>query len=122
MWLVLFNAIFFIVFLVFAALQKNDPDPALWMGIYLYAAVWCGLAAFGIYSLIGYGIGIAVYLVYATYLFFTEDGVKDWITRHRAASITASMKAEEPWIEKTREFFGLLIATAVLLVNFLVFS
>ena len=118
MWLTVFNIFFFIVLVVFAAFQWNDPDALVWMSMYLYTALWCGLAVLGTYSPIGYIIGMAVYLPYATYLFFAEDGVRDWITKHKAASITASMAAKKPWIEKTREFFGLLIATAVLLVNY----
>lgn len=118
MLLIAFNIVFFFAFVAFAAVQINDPDPWLWAGIYLYAALWCGLAVFGIFSTVGYALGLLVYVPYAAYLFFAKDGVWDWATKHRAASITASMKAEQPWIEKTREFFGLLIAVAVLLVNF----
>jgi hypothetical protein len=28
------------------------------------------------------------------------------------------MKAEKPWIEKTREFFGLLIITGALIIDY----
>jgi hypothetical protein len=51
------------------------------------------------------------------YFFFTENGVLDWIQKHNAENIAASMKASTPWIEDTREFFGLVILIVVLLVN-----
>jgi len=52
------------------------------------------------------------------YLFFTTDGVLDWIQKHNAEDIAGHMKATTPWIEDTREFFGLLILIAVLAVNY----
>jgi phage-related holin len=113
----IFNLIFCILFILFAALQYNDPDPYIWMPIYLYAAVLCWLAFKGRYyrgALLG---GIAVYLAYAVYLFFADDGVLDWITKHNAANIAGTMKAEKPWIEETREFFGLVILIVVLLID-----
>lgn len=43
----LFNYLFAFLFLVSAGLQYNDPDPYLWMPIYLFGAVLCFLAARG---------------------------------------------------------------------------
>ena len=40
----IFNFFFVIVFIVFAALQYNDPDPYIWVPLYLYAALLCWLA------------------------------------------------------------------------------
>ncbi|MFD2245472.1 transmembrane 220 family protein [Pontibacter ruber] len=34
-------------FIVFAALQYNDPDAAVWVAVYLIAAAFCFLAAYG---------------------------------------------------------------------------
>jgi len=59
-----------------------------------------------------------VYLVYATYLFFDKYGVMDWATNHNAENIAQTMKAGKPWIEETREFFGLFILIIVLLVDY----
>jgi hypothetical protein len=63
-------------------------------------------------------IGIILYAVYAAYLFFAEDGVLDWIQLHNEENITSSMKATKPWIEETREFFGLVILIIVLTIDF----
>src|SRR6185436_8017960 len=113
-----FNLIFFIVFVLFAALQYNDPDPYIWIPIYGYAAVLCFLAFRRKYFPAAYLVGIGVYLLYAVYLFFTKNGVLDWATEHQAESIVQTMKAEKPWIEDTREFGGLLILIVVLLIDY----
>jgi hypothetical protein len=114
----IFNLIFCILFILFAALQYNDPDPWLWIPIYLYAAILCWLAFRGKYFPKAYLLGIAGYLIYAVFLFFTEDGVLDWITKYKAANIAGSMKAEKPWIEDTREFLGLVILIVVLVIDY----
>jgi len=59
-------------------------------------------------------------MIYAIILFFSEDGVRDWILKYKRPSITESMQATKPYIEKTREFFGLLIASAALTINYIV--
>ncbi|WP_431198932.1 transmembrane 220 family protein [Mucilaginibacter sp. P25] len=41
----IFNIIWVVLFVTFAGLQYNDPDPYLWMPIYLYCAWFCYLAA-----------------------------------------------------------------------------
>lgn len=114
----IFNIFFCLVFILFAGLQYNDPDPYIWMPIYLYTAVLCFLAARKKFHRGAYLIGILVYLVYATYLFFDKYGVMDWATNHNAENIAQTMKATKPWIEETREFFGLFILIIVLLVNY----
>ena len=115
----LFNLIFFILFLLFAALQYNDPDPYIWIPIYVYAAALCMLAYQNKWYPKAYLYGMIIYAAYAIYLFFTKDGVLDWVFEHNAESLVNSMKAEKPWIEDSREFGGLLILIIVLLVNYI---
>jgi Ca2+/H+ antiporter len=114
----IFNLIFCLLFIFSAALQYNDPDPYVWMPIYLYGAVLCWLAFKNKFYPKAYLTGIIIYTVYAVGLFFWKDGVWDWMTQHHAEDIAATMKAEKPWIEETREFFGLVILIVVLLVNY----
>ena len=114
----IFNYFFCIVFIVFAALQYNDPDPYVWIPIYGYTAVLCWLAAREKFYPVAYWAGIAVYAVYAGYKFFDKNGVWDWITIHHEQNIAETMKAETPWVEETREFFGLVILIVVLLINY----
>jgi hypothetical protein len=113
-----FNLGFCIIFILFAALQYNDPDPYVWIPIYMYAAVLCWLAFRNKFFPKWYITGILVYAVYAVYKFFDENGVWEWMTKHRAENIADSMKATQPWIEETREFFGLVILIIVLLIDF----
>jgi hypothetical protein len=114
----IFNIICVILFVIFAALQYNDPDPYVWIPIYLYTAVLCWLAARNKYYPKLMLAGVAVYALYGLYLFFTNDGVVDWVTKHHAENIAGQMKASTPWIEDTREFFGLCLVSAALLINY----
>ena len=60
-----------------------------------------------------------MYAVYATILFFDKTGVINWATVHHGENIASTMKAEQPWIEETREFGGLVMLIVVLLLNYL---
>ena len=86
----------------------------------MLAAIGCGLAAFKIYYPSVYLGLICFYLIYAIILFFAKDGVRDWALKYNRPSIAESMQATKPYIEKTREFFGLLIISAALAVNYFV--
>ncbi len=110
---------FFIVLFVFAAaVQYNDPDPYIWMPLYLYGAFLCYRAIQRKkYKPVLYIIGLAVYLSYAVYLFLDNNGVLSWAKEHNAENIVQSMKATKPWIEETREFFGLLLLIIALVSN-----
>lgn len=112
-----FNILFCVLFVIFAALQYNDPDPYIWMPIYLYSAGLCFMAARNRYFPKAYLIGIVAYLVYAIYLFFDKTGVINWVQEHDAENIAQTMKATKPWVEETREFFGLAILIIVLSIN-----
>lgn len=114
----IFNLLFSLLFLAFAALQYNDPDPYIWMPIYLYGTILCWLAFRNQFYPKAYIAGILIYTGYAVYLFFAADGVLDWMQKHNAENIAATMKATKPWIEETREFFGLVILIIALTVNF----
>lgn len=113
----IFNILLCVLFLISAGLQYNDPDPYVWIPIYLYGAILCWLAFRNQYYPKAYVAGIIIFAGYALYFFFTENGVLDWIQEHNAENIAATMKATKPWIEDTREFFGLVILIVVLLVN-----
>jgi hypothetical protein len=115
----IFNILFAILFLISAVLQYNDPDPYLWIPIYLYGVIICWQAFHNKYYPVACIFGIVVFTAYAVYLFFTEDGVLDWIQEHNAENIAGTMKASTPWIEDTREFFGLVILIIVLAINFI---
>lgn len=115
------NIIFGILFILSAALQYNDPDPYLWIPIYLFPAVLCFQAARGIFYPRLYIFTIVILGIYALYLLLEPTGVISWATEHHAENIVQEMKATKPWIESTREFFGLLIIIVSMVIN-LVYS
>ena len=114
----IFNLIFCVLFILFAALQYNDPDPYIWIPLYLFAAILCWLAFRKRFYPRLYLVGITIYALYAAYLFFSKDGMLDWIREHDSENIANEMKATKPWIEATREVLGLVIMIVVLLVNY----
>jgi len=116
----IFNLVFAILFVVSAALQYNDPDPYIWIPIYLFGAFLCWSSYQGNHHDGLYLALIAVCGVYGIYLLLDENGVISWARDHGAESLVQSMKADKPWIEETREFGGLIILIAVALVNLLV--
>lgn len=112
-----FNIIFTFVFVLFAFVQINDPDPYLWIPIYLYAALVCFLNVKNKYDALAHLGAIVFCIVYGIKLLLVKDGVVDWIQLHHAENIVQSMKATKPWIEQTREFGGLLIIIIVMVAN-----
>ena len=91
------------LFLAFAAAQLNDPDPAAWVLLYSGTAVFYILFIFGMVFRPVLYIWVGISAIWALSLL---PELYNWIVIG-APSIVSSMKAEEPWIEFTREFFGL---------------
>ncbi len=115
-----FNYIFSGLFIVFALLQINDPDPYLWIPIYGYVALVCFLDARGKYDAFAH-IGTLIFcFLFGLKLFFARDGVLAWFNQHEAESLVQSMKATKPWIEQSIEFGGLLIISIVISINMVI--
>lgn len=112
-----FNIAFVVLFVIAAALQYNDPDPYIWIPIYVYGAFLCYKTIQQKYNPLLYITALLIYSAFAVYLFIDKTGVLNWATKHSAENIAETMKASKPWIEETREFFGLLILIIVLLIN-----
>jgi len=113
----IFNGVMAFVFLVFALLQFNDPDPYLWIPVYGYTALVCILNAKGKYDgFANYGL-IIFCLIYGIKLIISPNGVFSWFTEHEAENLVQTMKATKPWIENTREFGGLLIIAITASIN-----
>jgi hypothetical protein len=117
-----FNQLFVFIFILFAIVQYNDPDPYLWVPIYLFPAVICFLATREKFYKNAYTGGFIFFSLYAVYKLLDQNGVIDWMRFHDAANIAATMKAEQPWIEESREFFGLAIILIVLFINYKKFT
>ena len=111
------NLLLAVVFIIFAFLQINDPDPVLWILIYGLMAVACILAAFGYY----YSKVLAVILVLLlAYSFVYIEGVMEWFRSDEKAMLFDDLaKMQYPYIEDSREFLGLFICIAVLTMHLL---
>ncbi|MCS4436095.1 transmembrane 220 family protein [Aquiflexum gelatinilyticum] len=101
-----------IVFLLFAYWQVNDPDPQIWVSVYLLAAIFCGLAVMGKHPLIPLGIIIVASIIGAVYFYPTS--VSEWVN-YELENKDLTMKTQES--EEARETFGLLIIAAILSVS-----
>lgn len=99
-----------IVFLLFAGVQYNDPDPLTWGTMYAFVGIIAGLAAFGKYYKWLTLVGLAVVVIWMLSLL---PSFIHWI-QMGMPSIVEHMKAESPHIEYTREFLGLVLAGGTL--------
>lgn len=113
--MLLFRRIFFglwcLFFLLFAFWQWNDPDPWLWMTLYVAAAVLCALAAMGRFPMPVLLTLIVACLIGAVYLY--PSSVNEWIQQELQQQ-DLSMKTQS--MEEARESFGLLIVAIILSV------
>ena len=96
----------FVLFTAFAALQLNDPDPWLWLGIYGIVALSALLLSF---TKLPSAMLLSVTLLLSFYAATFIPDVFEWI-RAGTPDITGYMQADAPLTELMREFFGLCIA------------
>jgi len=102
-WIDLFVAL---AFLLMAAVQINDPDPAYWILVYGATALLGRFTCVGTAMAIGAaGVGLLDALPGFVQYFLSGD----------PESLTGAMLAEKPWVEPAREFLGLAMALAALL-------
>ena len=101
-----------LLFIVFAGVQLNDPDPLLWICIYFSVAVVCIL---GFYTRYFPKLTFTLALVFLGYSLWFIPGVKEWLMQDNRAQLFDNVaKMEHPFIEESREFLGLWIAAATL--------
>lgn len=111
----LVNLLLAVMFMAFAFVQINDPDPIAWILIYGAMAAVCVMAAFRYYPRIFMIAQLVAYVVYAIFLF---DGVKEWFAQEdRTVLFDEIAKMQHPYIEESREFLGLCICIIVLAVH-----
>jgi hypothetical protein len=111
------NLLLALMFIAFAYVQINDPDPVVWILIYGSMAVICVLAAFNITPRIIMGVMMAVFVAYS-FVFF--NGVKEWFAQpDKSVLFDDVLKMQYPYIEESREFLGLMICVTVLAIHLL---
>jgi hypothetical protein len=108
------SSILALMFFSFAFVQLNDPDPVLWIIIYLSMAAICILAIFKKYYKIVMAVLAAGCFIYAVILF---PGLVEWLqTENKSLLFDDIAKMQHIYIEESREFLGLIICLAVLAV------
>ena len=106
------NSLLALMFMAFAFVQVNDPDPILWIIIYGAMAAVSVMAIFEFYiPMLMWALAVG-YLVYLIFLF---PGVTDWWnSSDRSLLFDDIAKMQYPYIEEAREFLGLVICQLVL--------
>jgi hypothetical protein len=108
------NYILAVMFLIFASLQVNDPDPIVWILIYGSMAVVCVMAAFEYYVP---WLMIIQFVCYLIYCFILTPGLSEWLASpDRSLLFSEVAKMQYLYIEESREFLGLCICMAVLIL------
>ena len=100
-----------VMFMAFAFVQLNDPDPVVWILIYGACAVVCVMAAFDYYI---YRLLLVMAVVYVGVAVSRFDSVIIWLRSPDKGMIFSDIaKMQNVYIEETREFLGLVICLAV---------
>ena len=108
------NFLLAVMFLGFAFVQINDPDPVIWILIYGAMAVTSIMAIFEFYPK-KFLIGLLV--VYLLYSIVFIPGVLEWLRQENKAVLFDDVaKMQYLYVEEAREFLGLLICIIVLIV------
>lgn len=102
-----------VLFGLFALLQYNDPDPLIWILIYgavaLIALLKIYLRQVNFKPLI-----ITLIVIMSLYALTYFPGFMEYLSKPDKAALFGAMKVKKPWVEETRELFGLLIAIGAL--------
>ena len=108
------NFLLAIMFLAFAFLQLNDPDPLIWILIYGVMSVFCIMAIFEFYP---QKFLIATAAIFTMYSLIYIPGVLEWLRSENKSELFDEIaKMNHLYIEESREFLGLLICLTVLIL------
>jgi len=102
------NIILSVIYFVFALVQLNDPDAIVWFFIYAIVSFICLYSNFKTISKKILVIVIILLLGYATYHlhYFWE-----YLQIEDKEEIFGKMVYKRPYLEGSREFLGLILAT-----------
>ena len=106
------NWLLCVIFLLFAYVQFNDPDPYVWVVIYGVVALLFGMSNFIVIPkmvLAALISGLVIFSIFHLGYFI------DWLQSENHSELFGEMVYEKPYIERTREFMGLIIAISSLL-------
>ena len=107
------HGLFALLLIALAALQLNDPDPALWVAIYGAQAALPIARLAGRHLPILYGIAAGLTVAG---LLASLPGFIDYLRSGNYGDIGGAMSDAVPYIEPAREFLGTLIGSTSLLL------
>ena len=111
------NFILAVMFLFFAFLQVDDPDPLLWILVYGAMAV---LAILAMFKMFFPKITLILLVIFVSYSLIYLDGVREWLQQdNKGALFDDVAKMEHLYIEESREFLGLWICILVLIFYYI---
>lgn len=105
------SAILFALFALFAWFQYNDPDPVLWIFLYGSVAVISLMRIFGYYF---HFTTVCVMIIIGVYAATLIPGIIEYFSQPNKEELFGEMYKNKPYIEESREFFGLVIAELAL--------
>lgn len=101
------NILLTVLFAVFTAVQYNDPDAWAWIIFYVFMTAMFGMAVAGKYFKPAVWAGIAACIIG---IGFHLAGAFEFFTNDDGIAFTDGMSNTYPYIEKAREFGGLIIS------------
>ena len=101
------NLILFVLFVIFAVLQLNDPDGKLWFSIYFIVSLIC---LYNTFKAVPKSILILSIIALMSYSVFHFSLFIDYLKTENKEEIFGEMVYDKPYLEGTREFIGLLLA------------
>ena len=110
------NIILAVVFILFAVVQFNDPDPYFW--VVIYGAI-AGISVFAIWQKYNRPTLILLMVICFGGSIYYFPGLIELFSDHEIGDLTKTMKAEKPFIEESRESLGLLLSFLVLSFQYL---
>ncbi|GAB1855392.1 hypothetical protein MHTCC0001_02260 [Flavobacteriaceae bacterium MHTCC 0001] len=105
------NLILFIIFIVFAFVQLNDPDPYIWFTLY---ALIGGICLFSNYKSIPKLVLITMIVLLLAYAAYHFSLFVTYLKTDHKEEIFGEMVYEKPYLEGSREFLGLLLGALAL--------
>jgi hypothetical protein len=111
------NFVLAVMFLFFAFLQVDDPDPLIWILIYGAMAVVAVMAMFNVYIR---NFILILIIIYVAYSLVYIGGVQEWLAKENKSELFDDVaKMQHPYIEEAREFLGLWICIIVLVFYYI---
>lgn len=102
--------------LSFTALQWNDPDRLIWIGIYFTTALLAFMALIELCKPCVRIWAIVLCLIAIIMMALVFPGVVTFLQKSNFQEIFSIMSDNQPYIEEAREFLGLLIVVVYCMV------